>query len=127
MAANNNDPNAIGKAFLTHYYSSFDGNRNNLASLFNDSSMMTYEGSQHQGQKSIMEKLTTLKFSTCKHESKTMDVQPSGAGGLLIVVTGDIFVDGGKNGIKYSEIFHLMKAENNSFWIHNLVFRLNYC
>merc|ERR1711933_464639 len=74
-----------------------------------------------------MQKLTTLKFETVKHDSKTMDVQPSGAGGLLVIVTGDIFVDGSKNGIKYSEVFHLMKGDNNSFWIHNLVFRLNYC
>eukprot|EP00485_Elphidium_margaritaceum_P012303 CAMPEP_0202693634 /NCGR_PEP_ID=MMETSP1385-20130828/7683_1 /ASSEMBLY_ACC=CAM_ASM_000861 /TAXON_ID=933848 /ORGANISM="Elphidium margaritaceum" /LENGTH=116 /DNA_ID=CAMNT_0049349331 /DNA_START=111 /DNA_END=458 /DNA_ORIENTATION=- len=115
--ATQSDPNQIGKAFLQHYYATFDGiNRNNLASLFNDKSMMTYEGSQHMGQKSIMEKLTTLQFKKCRHDSKTMDVQPSGAGGLMIVVTGDIFVDDGKNGIKYSEVFHLMKGQNNSFW-----------
>ena len=54
--------------------------------------MMTYEGSQHQGKQSIMQKLTTLKFQQVKHEPKTMDVQPSGAGGLLVIVTGDIFV-----------------------------------
>eukprot|EP00483_Globobulimina_turgida_P008872 UN08890 len=83
--------------------------------------MMTYEGSQHKGQKSIMQKLTSLQFKTIKHETKTMDVQPSGAGGLIIVVTGDLFIDESKNGIKFCEIFHLMK-ENNSFWIHNLVF-----
>eukprot|EP00486_Rosalina_sp_Unknown_P005912 CAMPEP_0201569990 /NCGR_PEP_ID=MMETSP0190_2-20130828/12017_1 /ASSEMBLY_ACC=CAM_ASM_000263 /TAXON_ID=37353 /ORGANISM="Rosalina sp." /LENGTH=125 /DNA_ID=CAMNT_0047993007 /DNA_START=130 /DNA_END=507 /DNA_ORIENTATION=- len=124
--ANQNDPNSIGKAFCGHYYSTFDSNRAHLASLFSDKSMMTYEGSQHQGQSSIMEKLTKLNFKQVKHDAKTMDVQPSGAGGLLVIVTGDIFVDGGKNGIKYSEVFHLMK-NGNSFFIHNLVFRLNYC
>lgn len=56
--------------------------------------MMTYEGSQHQGQANIMTKLTTgLSFKTVKHVSKTMDVQPSGNGGLLVIVTGDIFVE----------------------------------
>ena len=54
--------------------------------------MMSYEGSQHQGQQSIMQKLTTLKFNSIKHDTKTMDVQPSGAGGLLVIVTGDVFV-----------------------------------
>ena len=122
----NQDPNAIGKAFVSHYYGLFDSNRGALSGLFNEKSMMTYEGSQHAGVKSIMEKLSTLKFQTVKHETKTMDVQPSGAGGLIVVVTGDIFVDGGNNGIKFCETFHLMKSEN-SFWIHNSVFRLNYC
>ena len=115
-----------------------------------DQSMITYEGSQHQGRQSIMNKLSSLSFKTVKHETKTMDVQPSGKGGLLVIVTGDIYVeflslflligindfdammlclqvDGSKNGIKFCEIFNLMKGNGNSFWIHNLVFRLNYC
>merc|ERR1719378_772941 len=74
-----------------------------------------------------MKKLTEgLSFKTVKHVSKTMDVQPSGSGGLLVIVTGDIFVDESKNGLKYCEVFQLKKGGNNSFWIHNLVFRLNY-
>eukprot|EP01084_Bolivina_argentea_P034026 62940_1 len=120
------DPNAIGKSFVEHYYTTYCANRNGLSNLFKERSMMTYEGSQHQGTKSIMEKLSSLSFKTIKHDTKTMDVQPSGAGGLIIVVTGDLFIDNSKNPIKFSEIFHLMK-DNNAFWIHNLVFRLNYC
>eukprot|EP00483_Globobulimina_turgida_P007768 UN07783 len=124
--SSSNDPNVIGKSFVEHYYGTYSANRSNLCNLFKDKSMMTYESSQHQGTKSIMEKLTSLKFKSIKHETKTMDVQPSGAGGLIIVITGDLFIDGSKNGLKFCEVFHLMK-ENNSFWIHNLVFRLNYC
>eukprot|EP01084_Bolivina_argentea_P219650 372490_1 len=120
------DPQAIGKSFVQHYYGTYAQNRTNLGNLFKDKSMMTYEGSQHQGSQSIMAKLSGLQFSKIRHDTKTMDVQPSGAGGLLIVVTGDVFIDDSKNGIKFNETFHLMK-ENNSFWIHNLVFRLNYC
>mmetsp|Transcript_72654 Transcript_72654/g.115962 ORF Transcript_72654/g.115962 Transcript_72654/m.115962 type:complete len:124 (+) Transcript_72654:117-488(+) len=121
-----NDPQAIGKAFLEHYYGTFSKNRAELAPLFKDKSMMSYEGTNCQGQKSIMQKLASLQFSKVKHDPKTMDAQPSGAGGLLIVVTGDIFIDENQNGVKYCETFHLMK-DNNNFWVHNLVFRLNYC
>eukprot|EP01083_Nonionella_stella_P087539 243607_1 len=86
------DPQAIGKSFVQHYYGTYAQDRKNLGNLFKDESMMTYEGSQHKGGQSIMTKLSSLQFTTVKHETKTMDVQPSGAGGLLIVVTGDVFV-----------------------------------
>eukprot|EP00483_Globobulimina_turgida_P004655 UN04664 len=120
-SANQNDPNVIGKSFVKHYYGTYSSNRNNLSNLFKDRSMMTYESSQHKGQQSIMEKLTSLQFKTIKHDTKTMDVQPSGAGGLLIVVTGELFIDESKNGLRFCEVFHLMN-DNGSFWIHNLVF-----
>merc|ERR1712129_605844 len=68
--ANGGDPNSVGKAFIGHYYGAFDSNRASLSGLFNEKSMMTYEGSQHAGNKSIMEKLTTLKFEKVKHERR---------------------------------------------------------
>merc|ERR1719250_170897 len=74
-----------------------------------------------------MKKLTEgLSFKTVKHVSKTMDVQPSGNGGLLVIVTGDIYVDDSKNALKYCEVFQLKKERNLQFFLYSskrLLFR----
>ena len=59
MAANG-DFDAIGKAFIGHYYQMFDNpqTRVNLQSLYQDTSLMTYENEQFMGMQSIMTKLT---------------------------------------------------------------------
>ena len=46
----------IGAAFVHHYYTTFDANRENLVSLYADSSMMTFEGTQCLGAAAIVEK-----------------------------------------------------------------------
>lgn len=48
---------AIASAFIQHYYSTFDSNRQLLASLYADTSMLTFEGSQCLGTHLIMTKL----------------------------------------------------------------------
>ena len=48
----------IGKAFAEHYYTTFDSNRVNLQTLYQDSSMLTLENEQFAGMQAIMTKLT---------------------------------------------------------------------
>ena len=49
----------IGKAFVTHYYATFDGaNRASLQTLYKDGSMLTFENEQFMGMQAIMTKLT---------------------------------------------------------------------
>ncbi|KAK9062770.1 hypothetical protein SSX86_019960 [Deinandra increscens subsp. villosa] len=38
------DPDAVAKPFVEHYYSTFDTNRATLANLYQESSMLTFEG-----------------------------------------------------------------------------------
>lgn len=56
--------------------------------------MLTFEGSQVQGAKSIIEKLTTLPFSKVQHKVDTVDAQPSLTNGemVLVTVTGQLLV-----------------------------------
>lgn len=42
------DFNAVSEAFVNHYYNTFDTNRAGLASLYQDTSMLTFEGQQFQ-------------------------------------------------------------------------------
>merc|ERR1711997_856161 len=124
------DLNAIGKAFVEHYYTLFDGNRLQLADLYQDTSMLSYENEQYAGKKDIMAKLCNgVFFRKIQHIPKTLDVQPSGANGLMIMVTGELTVDEEPNPIKYGQMFHLLPTDTTMkrFWLHNDIFRLNYC
>ena len=75
-----------------------------------------------------MQKLTTLSFQTIRHNVKTFDASPI-VGGILVFVSGDVFVDNSTNPIKFAQTFVLkpIDANNpNSFWCEIDMFRLNY-
>lgn len=119
------DPEAVGKAFLQYYYSLFESNRAGLANLYQDQSMLTFEGSKHQGPQAILQKLNTLPFKQCKVTPASMDFQPSVSGGIIVFVTGHILAEGETNQLKFSQVFHLMPV-GGSFVVTNDLFRLNY-
>ena len=88
------DPESVGKAFLQYYYQLFESNRPGLANLYQDASMLTFEGQKFQGPQAIIGKLGQLPFSQCKINADTMDFQPSVSGGVMVFVTGKIIVSG---------------------------------
>jgi hypothetical protein len=51
------DFDGIAKAFVGHYYTTFDSNRGNLVSLYQDNSMLTFEGERFQGREAILKKI----------------------------------------------------------------------
>ncbi|CDP13353.1 unnamed protein product [Coffea canephora] len=117
----------VAKAFVDHYYSTFDTNRSGLGNLYQDQSMLTFEGEKFQGSSNILAKLTGLPFQQCQHGITTVDCQPSGpAGGMLVFVSGLLVVDGGEHPLKFSQMFHLMPTPQGSFYVLNDIFRLNY-
>lgn len=90
--------------------------------------MLSFENDGYQGRQKIMEKLCNqVKFSKIQHFPKTLDCQPSGNGGLLVMVTGKLKVDQEKNTLLFSEMFHLLPTDKTlkQFWVHNCIFRLN--
>ncbi|MFQ6669022.1 hypothetical protein Gotur_034436 [Gossypium turneri] len=98
------DPDAVAKAFVEHYYTTFDANRAGLANLYQDGSMLTFEGQKIQGSQSIVAKLTSLPFQQCQHSITTVDCQPSGAGGMLVFVSGTLQLAGEQHALKFSQI-----------------------
>ncbi|KAH9979775.1 putative nuclear transport factor 2 [Russula vinacea] len=120
------DFNAVAQQFTNFYYSTFDSNRANLAPLYRDSSMLTFEGAPFQGAANIVEKLTSLPFQKVQHKVTTRDAQPSTAPTSLIVsVTGLLLVDDNQNPLQFSQVFHLIQ-DGGSYYVHNDIFRLNY-
>ncbi|KAG7018458.1 Nuclear transport factor 2 [Cucurbita argyrosperma subsp. argyrosperma] len=98
------DPDAVAKAFVDHYYSTFDANRAGLANLYQDTSMLTFEGQKIQGSPNIVAKLTSLPFQQCQHSVSTVDCQPSGpTGGMLVFVSGNLQLAGEQHALKFSQ------------------------
>ncbi|RZC59357.1 hypothetical protein C5167_006664 [Papaver somniferum] len=121
------DPESVSKAFVEHYYTTFDANRAGLAGLYQDTSMLSFEGEKIQGGSAIVTKLTSLPFQQCKHNISTVDSQPSGpAGGMLVFVSGNLQLAGEQHVLKFSQMFHLMPTPQGSFYVQNDIFRLNY-
>ncbi|GMY26558.1 nuclear transport factor 2B [Fagus crenata] len=98
------DPDQVARAFVEHYYSTFDANRAGLATLYQDESMLTFEGQKIQGSPNIVAKLTSLPFQQCQHSITTVDCQPSGpAGGMLVFVSGNLQLAGEQHALKFSQ------------------------
>ncbi|KAJ4756064.1 Nuclear transport factor 2 [Rhynchospora pubera] len=121
------DPDSVAKAFVEHYYRTFDSNRANLVGLYQDGSMLTFEGAKIQGAPAIAAKLTSLPFDQCAHVISTVDCQPSGPqGGMIVFVSGQLQLAGEQHPLKFSQMFHLMPTPQGSFYVQNDIFRLNY-
>ncbi|XVF31250.1 hypothetical protein REPUB_Repub16aG0129200 [Reevesia pubescens] len=99
------DPDVVAKAFVEHYYSTFDAIQASLANLYQDGSMLTFEGQKIQGSQNFMAKFTGLPFQQCQHNITTVDCQPSGAGGILVFVFGTLLLAGEHHALKFSEGF----------------------
>lgn len=119
------DPDQVAKAFTDHYYAMFDTNRAALAGLYQDQSMLSFEGQKFMGTQQIMGKLTGLPFQQCTHHISSLDAQPSISGGILVFVTGQLLPEGETNALKFSQTFHLVPVAG-SFVVSNDLFRLNY-
>lgn len=101
------DPDAVAKAFVEHYYSAFDMDRSGLGNLYQDNSMLTFEGEKIQGNTNIVAKLVSLPFTQCKHAITTVDCQPSGpAGGMLVFVSGNLQLAGEQHCLRFSQVKH---------------------
>lgn len=99
------DPNDLAKAFVEHYYSTFDSNRAALGNLYQEGSMLTFEGIKTQGSQNIVAKLTSLPFQQCHHTITTIDCQHSGpAGGMIVVVSGNLQLAGEQHALKFGQV-----------------------
>jgi len=120
------DPTQVAQAFLSFFYQTFDSDRSKLGAVYQKSSMLTWEGNNCLGSDNIVRKLMELKFKKTSHVPRNTDVQPSGCGGLIIVVSGDLKLDDDQNPLKFVDVFHIMPTDKTmrGWWIHNHVFRL---
>ena len=116
----------LGKAFVSHYYTTMAGNREKLSELYSDTSMMTFEGVPCQGKANICEKLSSLSFKTIQHNITSLDCQPvlglTSGDGVLVMVMGQLKTDDDPPH-SFAQSFVLQKSATN-FYIANEVFRM---
>ncbi|KAJ4398450.1 Nuclear transport factor 2 [Neurospora sp. IMI 360204] len=110
--------------FVAHYYTTFDADRKNLAGLYRENSMLTFEGSQSLGAQGITEKLASLPFQKVKHEYGEPDAQPTANGGIIILVTGHLVVDDEQRPLAYSQAFQLCQDASANWFVFNDIFKL---
>eukprot|EP00128_Syssomonas_multiformis_P008634 Colp12_sorted_trinity150504_noHs@9599 len=118
------DFKTIGEQFVMFYYQTFDANRTGLVPLYQNDSMLTFEGEQFMGTESILKKLTSLSFTKVIHEVTKCDCQPSVGDSILIFVIGQLKVDDQAQPLGFSQVFNL-KPFNGSWYVYNDIFRLN--
>ncbi|KAK4053830.1 Nuclear transport factor 2 [Microbotryomycetes sp. JL201] len=113
--------------FTDFYYQTFDADRNGLAPLYREHSMLTFESDQIQGTANIVAKLTGLPFQQVQHRVSTVDAQPSSQteASLVVLVTGQLLTGDESNPLSFSQVFHL-RPEGTSYYVANDVFRLVY-
>uniref|UniRef100_A0A7I4ECE9 NTF2-related export protein n=1 Tax=Physcomitrium patens TaxID=3218 RepID=A0A7I4ECE9_PHYPA len=132
------DPDTLSKTFVEHYYNTFDTNRPALIGLYQEGSMLTFEGEKIKGAQAISNKLNGLGFQQCKHHISTVDCQPSGLlDSMIVFVSGNLQLPGEEHMLKFSQMnelmiripvslmFHLVPA-NGTYFVFNDIFRLNY-
>ncbi|KAJ3021639.1 Nuclear transport factor 2 [Thoreauomyces humboldtii] len=118
------DHSAIARQFVDYYYNTFDTNRQGLAPLYREQSMLTFEGQPTSGGKQIVEKLTNLPFQRVQHVVSTSDAQPgSPSGSIIVTVTGQLLIDDETRPQFFTQTFHLY-PEGTSFFVYNDIFRL---
>jgi len=86
--------------------------------------MLTFEGEQFQGVASILEKFGQL--GQINHQIKSFDAQPTSNNGILCFVSGDLFIDGSENPVKFAQVFCLLPGGSAGYYCFNDMFRLNY-
>ncbi|KAF2026150.1 NTF2-like protein, partial [Setomelanomma holmii] len=116
--------------FVEFYYATFDTNRAQLAGLYRDQSMLTFEAQGTLGTAAIVEKLQqNLPFQQIQHRTDTIDAQPVGEDGVLVLVTGALLVEGSDRPMGFTQSFQLRKEVANgqeNWYVFNDIFRLVY-
>lgn len=95
----------VGRAFVDHYYNLFDNDRSSISTLYQPSSMLSFEGQKLQGSEDISAKLNALPFGQCRHAISTIDSQPSSfSGGIIVFVSGSIQLLGEDYPLRFSQV-----------------------
>ncbi|KDD76668.1 hypothetical protein H632_c143p1 [Helicosporidium sp. ATCC 50920] len=80
----------IAQAFVQHYFHPLNQkDKGQLAMLYTERSLLTFEGESFAGRDAIMTKLKSIPFQT---RIVTVDAQPAEGGAVMVFVTGNAMV-----------------------------------
>ncbi|OAY69850.1 Nuclear transport factor 2 [Ananas comosus] len=112
------------REFAEHYCMTFNRNRAALGELYQEGSMLTFEGDKIQGAQAIVAKLASLPFRL--HDIYNVDCcqHSDPQGGLLVTVYGVIQPAGENHRSEFSQVFNLLPANQGSYKVLNHTIRL---
>uniref|UniRef100_A0A7S4JVQ7 NTF2-related export protein n=1 Tax=Paramoeba aestuarina TaxID=180227 RepID=A0A7S4JVQ7_9EUKA len=119
------DMDKLAQEFVQYYYNVFEQNQGNLASLYRDQSMLTFEKKKVQGAQNIAREIQNLGFGQSQHKILTLDCQPFPPGnGVIVFVSGQLKITPTDNPMMFSQVFTLFQEDGNWF-VLNDIFKLN--
>ncbi|EPY31734.1 nuclear transport factor 2 [Strigomonas culicis] len=93
-----------------------------LAGVYRPTSLLTWQNEQIQGAESIMARFEQLQFNESVFKKDSVDCQPLGTG-VLVVVNGEVALQGERYALKFNDVFHLAN-EGQSWYIANQIFNI---
>ncbi|XP_064599316.1 probable nuclear transport factor 2 [Liolophura sinensis] len=120
----------IGTTFVESFYPMFDSltfktdenAKRQLLSFYHENAMLSFEGSQIQGNENIVAKFISLPFKSLTRVVTTVDSQPIADGGVAIMVVGQLKTDD-DSPHPFSHVF-ILRPNSGSFHICHEFFRL---
>jgi hypothetical protein len=119
--------NAAAQAFIKFYYPTLSKDCAKLAAVYKDKSTLTWGNPDGKsvdlvGPKEIGQRLMAFSKTKPEHKISSVDVQTLDNNRLLVMVTGDVNMNG--SAIKFAQTFQLIPTDQKSFWIFNDIFRV---
>lgn len=114
----------IGEGFVAQYYQFFGSNRAAVAGVYRDSSLMTWSKAQLQGTQAIMEKFRSLTLGQARFQPQEIDCHPTATGGVLVVVNGEVVVEGERHTLSFNDVFVLATDASGQWYVQNQIFRI---
>ena len=116
----------VGTAFVNQYYAFFAtvATRPQLQGIYRDNSLMTWVGEQLQGIPSIMNRFATLQFNQVQVKPELIDCHPSLSNGVLVLVNGELLLEGEAHPLKFNDLFHLAQDAAGQWYVSNQIFRI---
>mmetsp|Transcript_950 Transcript_950/g.3122 ORF Transcript_950/g.3122 Transcript_950/m.3122 type:complete len:123 (-) Transcript_950:247-615(-) len=119
------DPSEVARAFVQHYYQTYDSNPDALAGLYTEASTLTFEGQEFKGPAAIVQKLKApgqIQHDPNLQVDVQLGVQPNA---LCIFVTGHLKLNG-ENPLHFTQFFQLVASGPGQYTLNNDMFRLIY-
>lgn len=114
----------IATAFCNHYYATYDSDYYGLAELYTPNSCFSYQGDEVVGFDRWVNLMTNkYGYYGFRHIVYSIDAQPVGNMGLLVIVTGNLVLDNSLIGKKFTEAMLLHNDGQNRFYVYHTVFR----
>ena len=117
------EADALAVQFTQAYYNVFDSDRSQLKNFYTNCSILSFEGMVSQGEEACVKKLQGLPFQVIKHALTTIEGQPTGFGGHIVHVVGQLKTDNDPPH-SFTETFYL-KPSGPQYYILNQSFRLS--